>query len=79
MAILGHIHRHVDSTSPLAHGHLIWPQGHLVAGLLESANSSILAVRNLFKDFGGPKNQDFALIRLNYPSNMIGCGGNMHG
>ena len=27
----------------------------LVAGSLESANSSILAARNLFKDFGGEK------------------------
>ena len=35
----------------------------LIAGSLESANSSILAVRNLFKDFGGEKNQDFMIIR----------------
>ena len=28
----------------------------IVAGSLESANSSILAARNLFKDFGGEKN-----------------------
>ena len=27
----------------------------LIAGSLESANSSILAARNLFKDFGGEK------------------------
>ena len=27
----------------------------IIAGSLESANSSILAVRNLFKDFGGEK------------------------
>ena len=33
------------------------------AGSLESANSSILAARNLFKDFGGEKNQDFMIIR----------------
>ena len=51
----------------------------LIAGSLGSANSSILAACNLFKDFGGQKNQDFMLIRLNYPSNMIGCGGDMHG
>ena len=42
-------------------------------------NWSILAARNLFKDFGGEKNQDFMLIRLNYSSNMIGCGGDVHG
>ena len=30
----------------------------LVAGSLESANSSILDAHNLFKDFGGEKNQD---------------------
>ena len=36
---------------------------HLIAGSLESANSSILATRNLFKDFGGEKNQDFMIIR----------------
>ena len=35
----------------------------IVAGSLESANSSILAARNLFKDFGGEKNQDFMIIR----------------
>ena len=34
-----------------------------IAGSLESANSSILAVRNLSKDFGGEKNQDFMIIR----------------
>ena len=51
----------------------------VIAGSLESANSSILAVHNLFKDFGGQKNQDFMLIRLNYACNMIGCGGDMHG
>ena len=33
-----------------------------IAGSLESANSSILAARNLFKDFGGGKNQDFMII-----------------
>ena len=36
---------------------------HLIAGSLESANSSILAARRLFKDFGGEKNQDFMIIR----------------
>ena len=46
----------------------------LVAGSLESANSSILAARRLFKEVVG-KNQDFMLIRLANPSNLIGCGG----
>ena len=27
----------------------------------------------------GEKNQNFMLIRLNYSSNMIGCGGDVHG
>ena len=36
----------------------------IIAGSLESANSSILAARRLFKDFGGEKNQDFMLMRL---------------
>ena len=35
----------------------------MIAGSLESANSSILAAHNLFKDFGGEKNQDFMIIR----------------
>ena len=35
----------------------------LIAGSLESANSSILAARNLFKDFGGEKNQDLMTIK----------------
>ena len=39
----------------------------IIAGSLESANSSILPVHNLFKDFGGEKNQDFMLIRLTIP------------
>ena len=39
----------------------------LIAGSLESANSSILPAHNLFKDFGGEKNQDFMLIRLTIP------------
>ena len=30
-------------------------QTYIVAGSLESANSSILLARNLFKDFGGEK------------------------
>ena len=51
----------------------------VIAGSLESANSSILPACNLFKDFGGEKNQDFMLIRLSYSSNMIGCGGDVHG
>ena len=41
---------------------LFGPLSLLVAGSLESANSSILAVHNLFKDFGGGKNQDFMII-----------------
>ena len=45
---------------------------------MAQANSSILPAGNLFKDFGGQTNQDFMLIRLNYPSNMIGCGGDVH-
>ena len=36
---------------------------NIIAGSLESANSSILAARRLFKDFGGEKNQDFMIIR----------------
>ena len=39
----------------------------LFAGLLESANSSILAVRKLFKEVVGEKNQDFMLIRFYFP------------
>ena len=35
----------------------------IFAGSLESANSSILAARRPFKDFGGGKNQDFMIIR----------------
>ena len=35
----------------------------LFAGSLESANWSILAARNLCKDFGGEKNQDFMIMR----------------
>ena len=34
-----------------------------IAGSLESDNWSILAARNLFKDVGGEKNQDFVIIR----------------
>ena len=51
----------------------------IIASSLESANSSILAVLRHLKENSGKKNQDFMLIRLNYPSNMIGCGGDMHG
>ena len=47
------------------------------AGSLESANSSILAARNLFKDFGGEKNQDFMIAlgvgsRESGQSNQVG-------
>ena len=38
-------------------------QHRLFAGSLESANSSILAMRNFFKDFGKDKNQAFMIIR----------------
>ena len=38
----------------------------LIAGSLESANSSILAVWRLFKEVVG-KNQDFMLIRFYFP------------
>ena len=34
---------------------------------------------DILKKTMAKKNQDFILIRLNYPSNMIGCGGDMHG
>ena len=52
-----------------------WPaNAKFVAGSLESANWSILAVRRLFKEVVG-ENQDFMLIRLVNPSNLIGCGG----
>ena len=40
---------------------------YIVAGSLESANSSILA--------GGEKNQGFMIIRFFNPSDLIGCGG----
>ena len=50
----------------------------IFAGSLKSANSSILAVHRHFKENSGQKNQDFMLIRLSYPSYMIGCGGDMH-
>ena len=44
----------------------------LIAALLESTNSSILAAHRHFK-------VNSSQIRLNYASNMIGCGGDMHG
>ena len=49
--------------------------GYLFAGSLESANSSILAPCDLFKEVVGRKNQDFMLIRSFNPSDLIGCGG----
>ena len=45
---------------------------------LESANSSILAPRRLFKEVVGKKNQDFMLIRLFNPNDLIGCGGDIN-
>ena len=36
----------------------------VIAGSLESANSSILAARRFFKEVVGKKNQDFMLIRF---------------
>ena len=51
------------------------PQGNGVfAGSLESANWSILAAHNLFKEVEG-KNQDFMLIRFYKENDLIGCGG----
>ena len=44
------------------------------AGSLESANWSILAPREVFKEVVG-KNQDFMLIRLVNVNDLIGCGG----
>ena len=41
------------------------PNVLIFVGSLESANSSILAARRLFKDLVGEKNQDFMIIR--YP------------
>ena len=48
----------------------------LIAGSLESANSSILAARRHFRG-GGEKNQDFIIMSLVNPSNLIGCGGDI--
>ena len=50
----------------------------LVAGSLESANSSILAPHRLFKEVVGKKNQDFMLIRLFNPNDLIGCSGDIN-
>ena len=47
------------------------------AGSLESANSSILAARRHFKEVVGKKNQDFIIMSLVNPSNLIGCGGDI--
>ena len=47
------------------------------AGSLESANSSILAVRRHFKEVVGKKNQDFIIMSLVNPSNLIGCDGDI--
>ena len=48
-----------------------------IAGSLESANSSILAARRHFKEVVGKKNQDFMIMSLVNPSNLIGCGGDI--
>ena len=50
---------------------------NIIAGSLESANSSILAVRRHFKEVVGKKNQDFIIMSLVNPSNLIGCGGDI--
>ena len=47
----------------------------IFAGSLESANSSILASCDHFKEVGGEKNQGFMIIRFFNPSDLIGCGG----
>ena len=49
----------------------------IFAGSLESANSSILAARRHFKEAVGKKNQDFIIMSLVTPSNLIGCGGDI--
>ena len=46
----------------------------IFADSLESANLSILAARNLFKEVVG-KNQDFILMRFLNVSYLIDCGG----
>ena len=47
----------------------------IIAGSLESVNSSILAPCDLFKEVVEKKNQDFMLIRLLNADDLIGCGG----
>ena len=47
----------------------------IFARSLESANSSILASCDLFKEVVGEKNQGFMIIRFSNPSDLIGCGG----
>ena len=49
----------------------------LIAGSLESANSSILAACRHFKEVVEKKNQDFIIMSLVNPSNLIGCGGDI--
>ena len=49
----------------------------IFAGSLESANSSILAACRHFKEVVGEKNQDFIIMSLVNPSNLIGCGGDI--
>ena len=53
---------------------VFFPRYLLIAGLLESANSSILAAHSLFKEVVG-ENQDFMLIRFFKENDLIGCGG----
>ena len=45
-----------------------------IAGSLESANWSILAPREVFKEVVG-QNQDFMIIRLVNANDLIGCSG----
>ena len=46
---------------------------HIIAGWLESANSST-GCTEIFQRGRGEKSQDFMLMRLINPSNIIGCG-----
>ena len=55
-------------------GTVQWDMFIMIDGSLESANWSILAPREVFKEVVG-KNQDFMLIRLVNVNDLIGCGG----
>ena len=46
-----------------------------IAGSLESANSSILASCDLFKEVVGKKIRVFTVIRFFNPTDLIGCSG----